>query len=537
MIDNESNRFGSAAFAENIDIARAGMFRQASNSLFVGFFGNKPLWYSGAGGLILVAGARGGKLKDILSYNICSGIGRAISFLILDMKGELAAISQDQTPDHKYNIYWNPLALHGLCQHRINPLDYMRADSPTLVSDVKVFCENMVPLSGSANAAYFERRAREFLEGIILTLVKLEGALTYPVLYYVINLIPGGGDAWLDFAFEMTECGFPISKRIEEEIANSRDNSSNGFQGILGEIFKAFACLSDPALMESVSPYADGTYDFSVGDMCRDDQLHQLYLMAPAEFVESWNPVIKSVFVAGMVYKSRAPHAPQQTWILDECAQLGAFPLVPKLFTYGAGIGIRPWAVFQSTYQMRALGPNAENIITSSAALRSYFAVRDIESATAVSRALGAQTLEFDDELQQSRAQLAKQQAMQALLNGDDPFSAGLTYAHHKQAVKHRTKQHRLLRTPDEVLNMPDDMQFIFTDALEHAVYSNRAAYFEQKFMSGRYHPNPYHPPAGKVRVKTTFGHAWRRVITKAVPSTFAHYPQYKNGKWSRIEG
>ena len=102
-----------------------------------------------------------------------------------------------------------------------------------------------------------------------------------------------------------------------------------------------------------------------------------------------------------MIYKARQPQAPRQTWILDECAQLGGFPLVEKLFTYGAGIGIRPWAVFQSVFQMDRLGGGAKNIITSSAQIQSYFAVRDIDTAQAVSRMLGSQTLEYDDELMQ----------------------------------------------------------------------------------------------------------------------------------------
>ena len=36
--------------------------------------------------------------------------------------GERAAISQDQTPDQKFCLYWNPFGLHGLPRHRINPL-------------------------------------------------------------------------------------------------------------------------------------------------------------------------------------------------------------------------------------------------------------------------------------------------------------------------------------------------------------------------------------------------------------------------------
>ena len=536
-LGNEIDRFGSAAFSDDHDLRRAGMLEQKPNSVFIGFNDDRPIWYSGMGGLLLVAGARGGKLRDILAYNLCSGVLHGVSILCLDMKGECAAISQNQTDDKKYCIYWNPSALHGLPQHRINPVDYINRDNPNLVSDVKVFCENIIPLSGGENNQFFERRAREFLEAVILTLVQMKGVLTLPDIYAVINLIPAGGDAWLDFGFEMTQCGFPIAQRIEEEIAVSRDNPTGGFQGILGEMFKAFSALSDPVLLESVSLYHDGSFDFSLSQLSERGQLYQLYLMPPAEFIDAWSSVIKALFVGAMIYKSRAPEAPQQTWILDECAQLGAFPLIPKLYTYGAGVGIRPLTVWQSTYQMNALGPKAENIITSSAALRIYFAVRDIESATAVSKALGAQTLSYDDEAAQARARHAKEQAMQTLINGGDPFSAGLSYAHHKHEAERKTKQLRLLRTSDEVINTPANRMYIFTDALPHPFYGCRRAYYDQKFMAGRYHPNPYHPPSTSVRVKSWMGHDHRAVIVEPVPQRFAHYPQYKGGYWSRIEG
>tara|TARA_A100001391_G_scaffold153410_2_gene111239 strand:- start:13104 stop:14711 length:1608 start_codon:yes stop_codon:yes gene_type:complete len=531
--DNEANRFGSAAFCDEEDLRRAGMFTQQPHSLLIGFMGRKPIWYSGAGGLLLTAGARGGKLTTVLGYNLCHGI-HTPSMLVLDMKGELAAISQNQTPDRKHCIYWNPAELHSLPQHRINPVDYIRIDSPSLISDVKVLCHNLIPPSRNKSADYFEGRAREFLEAIILTLARMHGSLTLPELYKVVNLIPGGGESWLDFAFEMSEAGFEISSRIEEEIATLRNESSgSGYHGILGEIFKALSCLSDPVLMESVSP----PFDFSLEQLCDSTNPIQLYLMPPAEFIQAWAPVIKAIFVAGMIYKSRKPNAPRQTWILDECAQLGGFPLITQLFTYGAGIGIRPWAVFQSAYQMDEIGPNAGNIITSSAQVRSYFTVRDIETATAVSRMLGSQTLEYDDELRQERARHAKHQAMQSLLGGGDPFLSGLDVAHHKREAEFRSKQQRLLRTPDEILNMPQDEQIIFADGLPGPVHAQRHAYYEQRFMAGRFHPNPYHPPTDRVRVKTRFGHAWRRVITEPVPAKFADYPQYRDGYWSRIEG
>lgn len=532
-LGNDKNRFGSAAFVTDADLKRAGLFDQKPDSLFLGFSGKRPIWYRGAGGLITLAGARGGKLRDVLAYNICSGILASVTMLILDMKGELAAISRDQTRDRKYCIYWNPLGLHGLPAMRLNPTGHLRIDSPTLVSDLKVFIENAIPLSGSPAGQFFERRAQEFAEAICLTLIAVNGVLTLPDLYTVINLIPAGGDPWLDFAFEMQESRFPIAVRVEAEIANSRDDEAGGFQGILGELLKSFAALSDPILLESVS----APFDFDLADLCASDRRYQFYLMPPAEFIGPWGSVIKAILVAAMTYKSRAPSAPRQVWILDECAQLDAFPLVPKMFTYGAGIGICPWAVYQSGQQMNATGKDAKDIIMSSASVRQAFAIRDLSTAQSWSSMLGAQSLHFDDERQQAVARHAKTQAMQSLLSGGDPIQAGLNYAYQKQEATRRSVQHRLLRTPDELLSMPPDKQILYVDGLGGPIYADRRPYYEQRFMAGRYHPNPYHPPAASVSVKTRWGYRTRRVVTGPVSKRFAHYPQYASGTWSRIDG
>lgn len=327
MEHNETFRFGSAQMATDRDIAAARHFQCVDDGLFYGFRGRRPLIYGGMGGGLLVAGARSGKLTTILGYAACHGMSKQ-NIVFLDIKGEIAAISQYQLPDSKHCYYWNPLGLHGLPQNRLNPVDYIRKDSPSLVSDVKVLTENFVVSTGSAQGVYFEGRAREFLEGITLTLVELNGTLSLPDLYHVVNLIPGGGDAWLEFGFEMSQSQHGLARRVEEEIAAARNSESNGFQGIMGEIFRALAPLSDPVLMQAVSP----PFDFSLRQLCVDDQRYQIYLMPPAEYMESWAPIIKAIWVSGMIYKSRAPQAPKQTWILDECGQLGKIPPCAKAF-------------------------------------------------------------------------------------------------------------------------------------------------------------------------------------------------------------
>lgn len=533
---NETFRFGSADFATDGDLRAAGMFEHAAQSIFVGFHGGQALYYQNPAGMCVTAGARGGKMRDFLAYNILSGTCLH-TIVMLDMKGEGAFLSQDQTADRKFCGYWNPLGLHGLPQDRINPVGHLRIDSPTVVSDTKVFCENLIAATGSATGAYFEGRAREALEAIVLTLVEMNGVLTLPDLYRAINLIPTNSDAWLDLAFEMSESRFAISRRIEQEIAASRSGGGDGWQGILGELFKSVACLSDPVLMASVSP----PFTMSLAQLCDSDQAWQLYLMPPAEFVTAWAPVIKSLFVGAMTYKSRAPSAPRQTWFLDECGQLaggaaGGFPLVARMFTYGAGIGVQPVAIFQTNRQMRALGPEAEALITSSAGCRLMFALRDIDSAADASRMLGQQTLEYDDTLRQSRARHSRREMVLRLLSGGNPLQAGLAMAQHRREATHRSKQQRALRTPDEVMLMPDTQALLFADGLPHPALIERAPYWTRPELAGRFHPNPYHPPLDKVQVATRRGTAWKTVVNAPVPPRFAHFPQYRTGIWSRVE-
>jgi len=533
MIDNSEFRYGSAEFATQSELRKAGMFKQKPNSLLVGFDGHRPIFYSGTGGVILVAGARSGKLTTNLAYNVCHSICSATQ-IILDPKAELAAISQDQTPDKKHCIYWNPNGLGGLPQHRINPLEYLRIDSPSLVSDFKAFCENRIPNSGSSNAAYFEGRAREFCEAIGLTLVEKKGTLTLPDLYHALNLIVTESEEWLNFAYDMSKSRFPIARRIEEEIAASRESNGNGFQSILGELYRNFASLSDPDLLASVSP----PYNFSLSDLTASDQKYNFYLMPPAEFIESWAPEIKSIFVAAMIYKSRAPHAPQQTWLLDECGQLQNFPLITKMFTYGAGsAGILPVAVFQSTQQMNALGKNAENIITSSAACRIYFGVRDLDTASTLSRMLGMQTLEYFDEQKHLQMRHAKSQAVQSLLTDDDPTAAGMNYVHHKRGLATPQKIQRSIRTPDEILNTKPLQQYIFVDGVSKPILSTGKPYYMNPAMTGRYHPNPYiDKDLTRVRVKSHVGYITKRIIAAPVPNEYADYPQYQNHPYSYVE-
>ncbi|MEL7528844.1 MAG: type IV secretory system conjugative DNA transfer family protein, partial [Pseudomonadota bacterium] len=493
----------------------------------------KPLWFKTPGGVLIVAGARSGKLRDILAQNILTGVLTRSTLLILDIKGELAAISQDQTADRKYCLYWNPFALHGLPQHKINPFGHIKWSSKWLYSDVKLALEALVPKSGAPQAQYFELNARRVLEAIALTLVKIHGVLRMPDLYDAVLWLNEDGARWNEFAGEMYDSGIPLCRSVEAEIHAARDDSSGGWKGVIGEAVKSLACLSDPTLRESLSP----PYDAELADLCRSDQAYQFYLMCPPEFIEGWAPVIKSIFSSAKVLKIRNPSSPKQTWIIDEAARLKGFEEVVQLFTDGAGIGIRPIAVFQDVTQMNDLAANGMRKISSSAALQFYFGIRDLETARRVSEMLGKETLHYNDYLMQRRSDLQLRKAVWSVLNGSGSTANALEIKLHGYEAARISLQQRSLKSSDEIMNMGDNHMIVFGDELPGPAFVDRIAYWLMRMCAGRFLPNPYHPPLDQVLCKTLWGSRWFPVVTREVPDEFKGFPQYPNGMGSFVEG
>ena len=150
---------------------------------------------------------------------------------------------------------------------------------------------------------------------------------------------------------------------------------------------------------------------------------------------------------------------------------------------------------------------------------------------------LGATTLRYDHAQEQERAHFGMRQAMETMLRGENFGAASLAFLHHRHAQGIRSKQMRMLRQPEEIIAMPPNRMFVFADELRHPIYAERRPYFQQGWMAGRYHPNPFHPPLDRVQIATERGSEWRRIIEEDVPAEFAHYPQYADGRWSYVEG
>lgn len=538
---HEEFRFGSAHWASPEAIAHAGL--HGTSGPFLGYMGERPLRLPGDAPIITFGGAGSGKLRDVLAYNLCGLRDRKGAWhaprrmLINDPRGELAAISiGNQIRMGKAAYCINPFGLHGLPRHRVNPWNILRPGSPTFHADTKLLVADLIPLSANGDD-YFGRRARELSEALIKTHVagmapsQTRDAISLASFYELVNMtaIPSG---WEALAQRMATMPDGDIRRVAEEMDGKRKEAPKEYSGIVGSLYEAVQALSDPAVRETLS----GS-DFSLEALCEQDC--NIYLVIPAEYLGMLAPVQRAIFGSAILYKNRHPGAPGVLLVVDEAAQLGNFEALLRAYSYGRGMGLRTWSFWQDPGQIeRHYGRAALSGFIGSSQCRQFFGIRDFETAQLVSRMLGQQTLSYDEALRQQAAHAQAARIVHGLMEGGDPFAAGVGMAQSLHAAQHRQKQSRALLTPDEALNLPEGEQILFLSGLGlPPIRARKGPYFKQAAMAGGYLPNPFHPPMDRVPIAGRWRSSWGRVVRESVPADLAHWPQHQSGEWSYISG
>ncbi len=529
--DNAKDRFGSAHWESHQDVKRSGLMDGQGHR--IGYLDGHAMTLSTDAPLLTVAGAGSGKMRDLLASTILANPTQRM--FVLDPRGEIVSVTLPAFASAGVPVWiWNPTAMHGLAQHRVQPLDILRLDSPTFHADCKFIAESLIAVNHSSNGRYFELRAREWLENIMKALVERDGYVSFTSLFRAIGLIETDPNAWADMLEFMLASSIDGVRRTAGEMLAKQQESPREFGGIVGELYASLNFLDDPMLQASLEHA-----DFSFSDMCNPTRPASVFIVVPIEYVSLWGPLLRVMFTVQLLYKSRAPSAPRITMIADEAGQLGHFEALLRAFTFGRGAGVQAWALFQDIGQIiRNFGQPALQGFMGSAAMRQFFGVRDHNTAKMISEMLGHETLEFDDTLKQEAARRERVNAAMAFMNGDDPFRALNNMRSHRFGEEHRAKQSRPLMTPDEILAMPDNRQILFISGHNlRPIYGEKLPYFTRREFAGKFLPNPFHPPYDSVLLRRAFGNRSVRVITERVPPEFAHLPQYASGTWKYVEG
>lgn len=126
-----------------------------------------------------------------------------------------------------------------------------------------------------------------------------------------------------------------------------------------------------------------------------------------------------------------------------------------------AGYGVQLWPILQDVHQLRATYGQRAGTFLSNAGVLQVFGVNDHDSARLVSDLLGQETVVF--------------QTMSPALDAEE---SGITYGEQHIA--------RALLTPDEVRNLPQNLELLFL-AGQRPIAAGKLAYYVDAEFRGLY--------------------------------------------------
>ncbi len=399
-----SGVFGTAAFASLNDCAQAGLLDP--RGLYLGLLDGQPLFYSGKAHLLTVAPARQGKGINVVIPNLLHFQGSAF---ITDPKGELAAVTAAHRAERLgQKVYvLNPWGLHGLPQHRCNPLQPLveAANDPALIrgtaDEAKALALQLVPEPEDERNRYFREGARTILRAVMLHLATrgMPEACTLTEMWRVLS-----STRRIERAVEEmkeSEALFGMVADLGQDLAYQIEQNPDQFADFRQGAVQALD-IFDPVgwLGEAVSGSEVNFKELKEGKA-------SVYLVIPQDRIATHGAWLGLITRQAIAAVARSSGKSEVLFLLDEFANMGKLSGLAESLTALPGLGVRVWAFVQELSELiRLYGPHTARTVLSQAEVKQFFAVQDDQLARTLSMALGQRTLktrnfnlgQFDDD-------------------------------------------------------------------------------------------------------------------------------------------
>lgn len=435
-----STHFGSARFARNREIKKAGLLNR--EGLILGRCKGEVLRYSGPGHLLTFAPTRSGKGAGGVIPNLLDYKGSAF---VIDMKGENFAVTGRFRKTVGRVVTVAPFS-DDVPSGGYNPLDFIRVGTAHEVADASLLADLIVcPVDQDT---YFDQEARLLISALIL---------------YVNSAYP---DACRNLG-EVSDLLHKDELQFEEHIAGMMGCDHKAVRQRIAAFSQkepkershvVSTAQSHLAVWSTEHPLHNSTQksDFKFEDLKKKPIT--IYVIVPPEYMHFYRAFLRVMTGLAVASMSRSIKKADQSTVffLDEVAVLGEMPILENSIGYLAGYGVQLWFFFQDLDQLRQIYKKWRSMLAN-CAVKQAFNVADMKTASEVSAMLGTKTIHYQS---QSRAMMP--------ILGVPKLGAQSSEQQGARAVL----------TPDEVVNMPKNHQLIFVQGCR-PVLAEKLRYFD----------------------------------------------------------
>jgi type IV secretion system protein VirD4 len=338
-----------------------------------------PLRYGGPRHLVTVAPNRSGKGTCAIVPNL---LILDHSVLVIDPKGENAAITARRREAFGKVHLLNPFNEHGLGTAHFNPLAHLSIDDPNVVGEVRGIAEALIVSEG--NNPHFPNSARDLIQALILhlietepkkgevaTLAKMRFLLTAPRMQFLETIAAMGAS---DHGFVSNPAG---------RFAAGTDEIAS----VLSTAITQTSFLDDPAIARVLS----GS-DFSMIDL--KDRPTSLYVILPSRYLVAYARFFRLLVVSAIDQLQSRPGGVKTTLMLDEFAALGHLSAIETAFGQAAGFNVQLWPFLQDLNQLEDIYKTRWESFIANAGVVQWFTPNDITTAEYLSKRLGQMTVQ-----------------------------------------------------------------------------------------------------------------------------------------------
>lgn len=293
----EDEKLGSAQWADSNEVSNSQRYKKGSIWLGRTTPENVPIGTKDDRHVCLVAGPRSGKGTSTIVTNLTTWPG---SVFVVDPTGEQATLTANRRGQGLNNTS-TARKVHVLDPYRVsdvqdeyraqfNPLDTLDLDSKSLISDVDVIVEALIPFTNDSEA-WAQNGARRLLYGVILYVITHPSFEPCKNLVTVRNLITQGDIAGLKSlhgrgkaknltSHDLLWLNLKNSNALNGEVAaagiefsNMTQNAPGQWTGVLDVLLSALKFINKPEMQHVLS---DST--FSLADLKSDKNGQSIYV-------------------------------------------------------------------------------------------------------------------------------------------------------------------------------------------------------------------------------------------------------------------
>jgi type IV secretion system protein VirD4 len=422
--------------------------------------GGQLLRYAGPQHLITIAPTRSGKGVGAIIPNLLTADR---SILCVDPKGENARIAMRARERFGPVHVLDPFGVSGVSTGAFNPLDRLDEASPDLAEDAALLADALVyDPPGHGGDAHWNEEAKALIAGLILYVICHEPPYrrNLTTVRELLTTAPEQFDDMLSTMQKSTCAGGLVARAANRHFGKAEREAA----GVLSSAQRHTHFL-DSRRIAAVLERSDFRFEDLKAGVCT------VFLVLPPDRLATHSRWLRLLVAQAIGALARSASRPDQPvlLLLDEFAALGRLEPLEQAFGLVAGYGLQLWPILQDLHQLRSIYGQRAGTFLSNAGLIQIFNVSDVETASWVSKSIGATTMAY--------------QTAGSSVSRGGPFSIQTTTSN--SISGHLTR--RDLLTPDEVMRLDANLEILLRQGAA-PVAARKVRYYadpEFSFASG----------------------------------------------------